>query len=95
MAAEEQHQRRPPAGPHSLGQAKQTGSMTASSLTRPRSATCGGAAVKEAAGQSARETVWRYLFTHPVEQVGQPVPRDPRTPTDPQALEKKPAKAKK
>ena len=36
----------------------------------------GGAAVKDAAGKFIHENVWRYLFTHPVEQVGQPVPHD-------------------
>ena len=37
----------------------------------------GGAAVKDASGKYIHEDVWRYLFTHPVEQVGQPVPVDP------------------
>jgi hypothetical protein len=37
----------------------------------------GGAAVKDAAGRFIHEDVWRYLFTHPVEQVGDPVPHDP------------------
>ncbi|HEY2412478.1 MAG TPA: hypothetical protein VGI40_09565 [Pirellulaceae bacterium] len=37
----------------------------------------GNAAVKDAAGKFIHEDVWRYLFTHPVESVGQPVPRDP------------------
>lgn len=37
----------------------------------------GGAAVKDASGKFIHEDVWRYLFTHPVEQVGQPVPSDP------------------
>jgi len=41
------------------------------------SVTPGGAAVKDAAGQFIHEAVWRYLFTHPVEAVGQPVPSDP------------------
>ncbi|MGV3721558.1 MAG: BPSS1187 family protein [Actinomycetota bacterium] len=36
----------------------------------------GGAAVKDAGGKFIHEGVWRYLFTHPVEQAGQPVPRD-------------------
>jgi hypothetical protein len=40
------------------------------------SVTPGGAAVKDAAGKYVHEAVWRYLFTHPVEQVGQPVPPD-------------------
>jgi hypothetical protein len=37
----------------------------------------GNAAVKDAAGQFIHEAVWKYLFLHPVEAVGQPVPRDP------------------
>ncbi|MEW6302517.1 MAG: hypothetical protein AB1705_03545 [Verrucomicrobiota bacterium] len=37
----------------------------------------GGAAVKDASGKFIHEAVWRYLFTHPVEQVGQAVPADP------------------
>lgn len=46
------------------------------------SVTPGGAAVKDAAGKFLHEDVWRYLFTHPVEQVGEPVPRDPNCPLD-------------
>ena len=37
----------------------------------------GGAAPKDASGKFIHEEVWRYLFTHPVEQVGQPVASDP------------------
>jgi hypothetical protein len=37
----------------------------------------GGAAVKDASGKFIHEAVWRYLFTQPVEQTGQPVPSDP------------------
>ena len=37
----------------------------------------GGSAVKDANGQYIHESVWRYLFTHPVDQVGEPVPLDP------------------
>lgn len=37
----------------------------------------GGAAVKDAEGKFIHEAVWRYLFTHPVEQVGKPAPPDP------------------
>ncbi|HSI15468.1 MAG TPA: hypothetical protein VK961_25710 [Chthoniobacter sp.] len=37
----------------------------------------GGAAVKDAGGKYIHEDVWRYLFTQPVESVGQPVPADP------------------
>ncbi|MDP1798966.1 MAG: hypothetical protein Q8K78_15845 [Planctomycetaceae bacterium] len=36
----------------------------------------GGAAVKDASGKFIHEAVWKYLFTHPVEQVGEPVPHD-------------------
>lgn len=36
----------------------------------------GGAAVKNADGQFIHEDVWHYLFTQPVDQVGQPVPPD-------------------
>ncbi|MAR13037.1 MAG: hypothetical protein CL681_24100 [Blastopirellula sp.] len=34
----------------------------------------GGSAVKNKAGDYIHETVWRYLFTHPVDQTGKPVP---------------------
>ena len=37
----------------------------------------GGSAVKDASGKFIHEDVWRYLFTEPVEKVGQPVPADP------------------
>ena len=37
----------------------------------------GGAAPKDASGKFIYEDVWHYLFTHPVEQVGSPVPSDP------------------
>jgi hypothetical protein len=37
----------------------------------------GGAAVKDASGKFVHEAVWRYLFTHPVDEVGQSVPADP------------------
>lgn len=33
----------------------------------------GGAAIKDANGKFIHEEVWRYLFTHPVDQVGQAV----------------------
>lgn len=36
----------------------------------------GNTAVK-VSGKYLHEDVWRYLFTHPVEQVGMPVPPDP------------------
>lgn len=37
----------------------------------------GGNSVKDAQGHYIYEPVWRYLFTHPVDQVGEPVPMDP------------------
>ncbi len=37
----------------------------------------GNAAAKDADGKFRHEAVWRYLFTHPVEQVGVAVPIDP------------------
>lgn len=37
----------------------------------------GGQAPKDAKGKYLHEEVWRYLFTHPVEQTGEPVPADP------------------
>jgi len=41
------------------------------------SVTPGKAAVTDASGKFIHEDVWRYLFTEPVEKVGQPVPPDP------------------
>ncbi|MFA6563294.1 MAG: hypothetical protein WCV00_15400 [Verrucomicrobiia bacterium] len=55
----------------------------------------GGAAVKDASGKFIHEPVWRYLFSHPVEQVGKPVPHDPNCPMDLRSVEKKAAKANK
>lgn len=40
------------------------------------SVTPGGSAVKDASGKYLHEAVWHYLFTHPVEEVGKPVPHD-------------------
>ena len=40
------------------------------------SAIPGGAAAKNADGKYIHEQVWRYLFTHPVEETGMPVPPD-------------------
>lgn len=37
----------------------------------------GGAAVKDASGKFIHEAVWKYLFTHPVDEVGTPTPHDP------------------
>ncbi len=39
----------------------------------------GSAAALDAAGNYLHEAVWRYLFTHPVDAVGEPVPADPAT----------------
>lgn len=50
----------------------------------------GGAAVKDSSGRFLHEEVWRYLFTHPIEQVGQPVPHDPTCPMDLRPAAKKP-----
>lgn len=36
----------------------------------------GGAAVKDANGKFVHEAVWHYLFNHPVDEVGKPVPAD-------------------
>ncbi len=41
------------------------------------SVTPGKASVKNAAGEYAHEAVWRYLFTHPVDNVGEAVAPDP------------------
>lgn len=41
------------------------------------SVTPGGAAAKDASGKFIHEAVWRYLFTHPVEETGAAVPPDP------------------
>lgn len=40
------------------------------------SVTPGGSAVKDADGNFIHEAVWRYLYTHPVDKVGVPVPPD-------------------
>jgi hypothetical protein len=37
----------------------------------------GGSAVKDDQGDYIHEAVWRYLFTHPVDKVGEPAPLDP------------------
>ncbi|QOV88684.1 BPSS1187 family protein [Humisphaera borealis] len=42
------------------------------------SVTPGGAAVKDASGKYLHEAVWKYLFTQPVDSVGQPVDSDPK-----------------
>jgi len=38
----------------------------------------GKSAVKDASGNFIHEPVWRYLFTHPLDEVGQAVPPDPK-----------------
>jgi len=55
----------------------------------------GGAAPKDASGRFLHEDVWRYLFTHPVEQVGRAVPSDPHCPKDLRAAPAKPAPTQK
>ena len=55
----------------------------------------GNAAPKDAAGKFKHESVWRYLFNQPVEQVGQPTPHDPNCPMDLRAFEEKSGKGKK
>ncbi len=37
----------------------------------------GGSAVKDASGKFIHEQVWKYLFTHPVDEVGEAVGADP------------------
>jgi hypothetical protein len=51
----------------------------------------GGSAVKDASGRFVHEDVWRYLFTHPVEKIGEPVPHDPECSLDLRAGDQKPA----
>ena len=41
------------------------------------SVTPGGAAVKDKDGKLIHEAVWKYLYTHPVDQTGTPTPADP------------------
>ena len=41
------------------------------------SVTPGGSAVKDKDGKFIHEPVWRYLYTHPVDEVGSPTPADP------------------
>ena len=54
----------------------------------------GGSAVKDASGKFVHEEVWRYLFTHPVEAVGSPVPHDSGCEMDLRATSKRPARSK-
>jgi len=37
----------------------------------------GNAAPKDAKGKYLHEEIWRYLFTHPVDETGEAVPADP------------------
>jgi hypothetical protein len=46
----------------------------------------GGAAVKDKKGAYIHEDVWRYLFTHPVDEVGQPDEHDESCTIDQRAL---------
>jgi hypothetical protein len=55
----------------------------------------GGAAVKDTSGKFIHEDVWRYLFTQPVEQVGQPVPSDPACRKDLRPTAAQPVRANK
>lgn len=55
----------------------------------------GGAAVKDASGKFLHENVWRYLFTHPVEETGNPVPHDPACPMDLHSPDQNRARANK
>jgi hypothetical protein len=50
----------------------------------------GGAAVKDTGGKFIHESVWKYLFTHPVDEVGDAVSPDPNCRMD---LQKKPLAA--
>jgi len=54
----------------------------------------GGSAVKDANGKFIHEDVWRYLFTHPVEEIGEPVPHDSECSIDLRAKLQKPATRK-
>lgn len=49
----------------------------------------GGSSPKNARGQYLYEPVWRYLYTHPVDQTGKADPMDPRCIKDQRALLKK------
>ena len=59
------------------------------------SVTPGSAAPKDKSGKFLHEDVWRYLFTHPVEETGQATPHDPNCSMDLCAAEGKPKKSKK
>lgn len=51
----------------------------------------GGAAVKNDNGEFIHEAVWKYLFTHPVDQVGPALPPDPNCRRDLRAASTKKA----
>jgi hypothetical protein len=55
----------------------------------------GEAAPKDASGKFIHEDVWRYVFTHPVEKVGHPVPSDPACRKDLRPKATQPARADK
>lgn len=42
----------------------------------------GSASPKDSSGVFLYEPVWKYLYTHPVKETGQPVPRDPECPAN-------------
>jgi len=43
----------------------------------PSSVVPGGASPKDSKGNFVHEAVWQYLFTHPVDEIGQATPTDP------------------
>lgn len=49
-----------------------------SHLTAPSRVSLGKSSPKDAEGNALFEDVWRYLSTHPVDQVGEPTPADPK-----------------
>lgn len=53
------------------------------------SVTPGGAAVKDTSGKFIHEDVWRYLFSQPVDVIGDPVPQDGSCAKDVREKEKK------
>lgn len=56
------------------------------------SVTPGKASIKNASGNYAHEAVWKYLFTHPVDEVGTPTPADPDCQKDQKPTPAKPKK---
>lgn len=55
----------------------------------------GSSAVKGDDGKFIHEAVWRYLFTHPVEKVGEPTPHDSGCQMDLRSAAKQPKPARK